>query len=64
MKRPVHVTVAAAPYAGHDDCLEAAARDVARERDLDAWQVSASWVGGDEGDREEIEVEWLAEYGE
>jgi hypothetical protein len=47
------ITLNSKSYEDHDDCLAAAASDVASEYGLPAWRVDADW--GDE-DRETIVV--------
>ncbi len=51
------VTVPAKQYEDHDDSLAAAKADYAAEHDLALWQVTASWVGGEDGERDEIALE-------
>lgn len=49
------IEVAAKLYEDHDDSLTAAAQDYASDHGLDdAWQVSAEWLGGEDGERETI----------
>lgn len=48
------IEVAAKLYEDHDDCLTAAAQDYASDHGLEAWQVSAEWLGGEDGERETI----------
>jgi hypothetical protein len=50
------VTVSARRYQDYDDSLSAAAFVYADEHGLDWWQVTAAWVGGEDGEREEIEL--------
>lgn len=57
----VTVIIAAARYADHDDCLEAARSDYAATNGLEDWHVEADWA---EDSREEIvlTVDSLALY--
>lgn len=48
----IEITVPAAQYADHDDCLAAAARDYVREHKLSGWDLSPRWA--DDDNREEI----------
>lgn len=50
------VIVSSKAYEDHDDSLAAAAADYASEHGLEPWQVTAAWVGGDDGERDEIEL--------
>lgn len=43
------IKIAAKKYEDADDCLTAAAEDVARERGLEPWQVTARWEMADDG---------------
>lgn len=54
VRRVMPVTVSSKQYEDDDNCLAAAARDYAYDHGLESWQVIAEWVGGDDGDREEI----------
>lgn len=55
MSARITVTVPASRYADHDDCLAAAARDyVADHPALRGYDLDPSWVGGEDGEREEI----------
>jgi hypothetical protein len=38
------IILAAAAYEAHDDCLTAAAEDVAAEHGLEVWEVDAEWA--------------------
>lgn len=46
------IAIAASRYADHDDCLSAAAEDIAEQRDLAGWDLSPRW--DDEEQRERI----------
>jgi hypothetical protein len=48
------ISIDAAQYADHDDCLAAAAADYADDHGLEGWDLDARWEGGDEGEREVI----------
>lgn len=50
------VTVDSKRYQDQDDCLAAAAAEYAAEHGLEGWDLSPRWVGGDDGNREEIEL--------
>lgn len=50
------ITVSSKQYEDSDDCLAAAAGEYAGEHGLESWQVSAAWVGGEDGERAEIEL--------
>lgn len=50
------ITVDAWAYEDADDCLAAAAADVCADLGLEPWQAEASWVGGEDGERDEIAV--------
>lgn len=39
----ITLRIDAAKYADEDDCLAAAAADVAQERGLEGWQLDARW---------------------
>ena len=59
----VTLKIDAAQYADHDDCLTAAAADIAAERNLAGYDLSPRWEGGDDGDRAVILIdipEWAA----
>ena len=55
MNKYTTITVSAKGYEDEDDCLAAAARDYAREHDLEAWEVEADWVS-DERDEIALKV--------
>lgn len=47
MTMTMTITVDAQQYEDYDDCLAAAATDVADERDLHGWDLSARWADDD-----------------
>lgn len=49
----LRIFVATKRYEDEDDCLAAAARDVAAERGIETWQVSADWQ---DNERDVIEI--------
>lgn len=52
--KPRTVVVSSKQYEDYDDCLEMAAAAYAGEHGLYTWQVTPEWVGGEDGDRDEI----------
>jgi hypothetical protein len=56
------IRVHAKPYEDHDDCLQAAAYDVAAERGLEGWDLNPRWEDGDVGEREYILLDVPADY--
>jgi hypothetical protein len=57
MAHSITITVPAADYEEHDDCLAAAeAAYISEHPDLQGWDLRPSWVGGDDGERDEIEL--------
>lgn len=48
------IEISAKQYEDSDDSLTAAAEDYASEHGLDDWQVTAEWLGGEDGQRDVI----------
>ena len=56
------IRIDARRYEDHDDCLTAAAADVARERGLEGWDLSPRWAD-DQRDTILLDVPVIAQEG-
>jgi hypothetical protein len=58
----MRITIDAAPFADHDDCLQVAAADFAAARGLEGWDLDPKWA---DSQRETIVLtapEWAGDF--